>query len=139
MLRWPEEDLKSINKWAFEGERVIHGNPSGVDNAVSTWGKGVHSSSSSFPGASFVCALALLGLGWVQLVVSEEKNMFLFQVSGRSQYLPLGGGRGDRPWEIGTPPGNGCCGVEPSFLTGHLPTGPAMEPWALASPYMGSG
>lgn len=36
--RWPEEDLKSINKWAFEGERVIHGNPSGVDNAVSTWG-----------------------------------------------------------------------------------------------------
>lgn len=36
--RWPEEDLKSINRWAFEGERVIHGNPSGVDNAVSTWG-----------------------------------------------------------------------------------------------------
>lgn len=36
--RWPEEDLKSINKWAYEGERVIHGNPSGVDNAVSTWG-----------------------------------------------------------------------------------------------------
>ncbi|XP_028621358.1 mevalonate kinase [Grammomys surdaster] len=36
--RWTEEDLKSINKWAYEGERVIHGNPSGVDNAVSTWG-----------------------------------------------------------------------------------------------------
>nr|XP_004664067.2 mevalonate kinase [Jaculus jaculus]XP_044988988.1 mevalonate kinase [Jaculus jaculus] len=36
--RWPEEDLQSINKWAFQGERVIHGNPSGVDNAVSTWG-----------------------------------------------------------------------------------------------------
>ncbi|XP_076778591.1 mevalonate kinase [Arvicanthis niloticus] len=36
--RWPEEDLKSINKWAYEGERVIHGNPSGVDNAISTWG-----------------------------------------------------------------------------------------------------
>lgn len=36
--RWPEEDLKSINQWALEGERVIHGNPSGVDNAVSTWG-----------------------------------------------------------------------------------------------------
>ncbi|XP_035299131.1 mevalonate kinase isoform X4 [Cricetulus griseus] len=36
--RWSEEDLESINKWAYEGERVIHGNPSGVDNAVSTWG-----------------------------------------------------------------------------------------------------
>lgn len=57
VLRWPEEDLKSINKWAYEGERVIHGNPSGVDNAVSTWGKCVHSS--SFLGVSFVGALAL--------------------------------------------------------------------------------
>ncbi|XP_055462394.1 mevalonate kinase [Psammomys obesus] len=36
--RWPEEDLELINKWAYKGERVIHGNPSGVDNAVSTWG-----------------------------------------------------------------------------------------------------
>ncbi|KAM6165387.1 mevalonate kinase [Erethizon dorsatum] len=36
--RWPEEDLELINQWAFCGERVIHGNPSGVDNAISTWG-----------------------------------------------------------------------------------------------------
>ncbi|XP_008070616.1 mevalonate kinase isoform X2 [Carlito syrichta] len=36
--RWMEEDLELINKWAFQGERVIHGNPSGVDNAISTWG-----------------------------------------------------------------------------------------------------
>lgn len=35
---WPEEDLEVINQWAFRGERVIHGNPSGVDNAISTWG-----------------------------------------------------------------------------------------------------
>ncbi|KAM5238855.1 mevalonate kinase [Ctenodactylus gundi] len=36
--RWLEKDLELINQWAFQGERVIHGNPSGVDNAVSTWG-----------------------------------------------------------------------------------------------------
>ncbi|XP_077016192.1 LOW QUALITY PROTEIN: mevalonate kinase [Tamandua tetradactyla] len=36
--RWTEKDLELINRWAFQGERVIHGNPSGVDNAVSTWG-----------------------------------------------------------------------------------------------------
>ncbi|KFO95832.1 Mevalonate kinase, partial [Calypte anna] len=36
--RWTEEELSVINSWAFQGERVIHGNPSGVDNAVGTWG-----------------------------------------------------------------------------------------------------
>ncbi|KYO39648.1 mevalonate kinase [Alligator mississippiensis] len=36
--RWTEKELDLINRWAFQGERVIHGNPSGVDNAVGTWG-----------------------------------------------------------------------------------------------------
>ncbi|XP_062310581.1 mevalonate kinase [Osmerus eperlanus] len=36
--RWGEDDLQLINRWAFQGERMIHGNPSGVDNAVGTWG-----------------------------------------------------------------------------------------------------
>uniref|UniRef100_A0A8P0P2A2 Mevalonate kinase n=1 Tax=Canis lupus familiaris TaxID=9615 RepID=A0A8P0P2A2_CANLF len=36
--RWTMEDLELINKWAFQGERMIHGNPSGVDNTISTWG-----------------------------------------------------------------------------------------------------
>ncbi|MCJ1276239.1 Mevalonate kinase [Puttea exsequens] len=33
--------LERINRWAFVGEMCIHGNPSGVDNTVSTGGKAV--------------------------------------------------------------------------------------------------
>lgn len=36
--RWCQEDMELINSWAFQGETIIHGNPSGVDNAVGTWG-----------------------------------------------------------------------------------------------------
>ncbi|KAF2480775.1 ribosomal protein S5 domain 2-type protein [Neohortaea acidophila] len=33
-----EEQLQRINQWAFVGELVIHGNPSGIDNTVATNG-----------------------------------------------------------------------------------------------------
>ncbi|XP_051552537.1 mevalonate kinase [Myxocyprinus asiaticus] len=36
--RWSKEEMELINRWALMGEKVIHGNPSGVDNAVGTWG-----------------------------------------------------------------------------------------------------
>lgn len=35
------EQLELINRWAFVGEVLMHGNPSGVDNTVSTHGKAV--------------------------------------------------------------------------------------------------
>lgn len=34
----PIESANLVNSWAFIGEKVIHGNPSGVDNTVSTLG-----------------------------------------------------------------------------------------------------
>lgn len=36
-----EKQLERINRWAFVGELCIQGNPSGVDNTVSTGGKAV--------------------------------------------------------------------------------------------------
>lgn len=41
MTKESEEQLERINRWAFVGEMLIHGNPSGVDNTVATNGHAV--------------------------------------------------------------------------------------------------
>ncbi|WPH03743.1 Hypothetical protein R9X50_00662600 [Acrodontium crateriforme] len=41
MAKEAEEQLERINRWAFVGEMLIHGNPSGIDNTVATNGRAV--------------------------------------------------------------------------------------------------
>jgi mevalonate kinase len=46
-----DDQLALINAWAYQCERVLHGNPSGVDNSVCTYGNRACCDFSRFPGS----------------------------------------------------------------------------------------
>lgn len=44
------EHVHLVNAWALVGEKILHGNPSGVDNSVSTLGSALCFTKSKYPG-----------------------------------------------------------------------------------------
>ena len=46
----PSENAHLVNSWALVGEKILHGNPSGVDNSVSTLGSALIFTKSKYPG-----------------------------------------------------------------------------------------
>ncbi|MEJ1281941.1 mevalonate kinase [Cricetulus griseus] len=94
--RWSEEDLESINKWAYEGERVIHGNPSGVDNAVSTWGGALRYQQGKMSSLKRLPALQIL---LTNTKVPRSTKALVAGVRSRLLKVLLDGGV---PWVLGT-------------------------------------
>lgn len=47
----PKELADEVNRWAFVAEKVLHGNPSGVDNSVATYGGALGFTRGGFEGA----------------------------------------------------------------------------------------
>lgn len=58
--KWSEQDLLLINGWAFQAEKIIHGNPSGIDNSVSTYGGALQFQSGVLTPLSSVPTLSVL-------------------------------------------------------------------------------
>ncbi|KAH0516944.1 Mevalonate kinase [Microtus ochrogaster] len=120
--RWPDEDLESINKWAYEGERVIHGNPSGVDNAVSTWGGALRYQQGKMSSLKRLPALQIL---LTNTKVPRSTKALVAGVRSRLIKVLLDGGV---LWVLGTGDSEeGNLWTERKMLTARLESGPFPE------------
>ncbi|XP_035690859.1 mevalonate kinase-like [Branchiostoma floridae] len=82
---WCKDDLEVINSWAFQGERLIHGNPSGIDNSVSTFGGAISFKSGEISAFKSVAQLKIL---LVNTKVPRSTKVLVQGVRDRYNRLP---------------------------------------------------
>ncbi|CAH1231994.1 MVK [Branchiostoma lanceolatum] len=82
---WSKENLEVINAWAFQGERLIHGNPSGIDNSVSTFGGAISFKSGEISALKSVAQLKIL---LVNTKVPRSTKVLVQGVKDRYNRLP---------------------------------------------------
>ena len=77
--------LSRINRWAYVGEQVIHGTPSGVDNTVATYGRGLAFRKGQ---AHRTIAMPLLPLLLTDTGVPRSTKTQVANVAARREALP---------------------------------------------------
>lgn len=83
--KWKEEDLELINKWAFQGERIIHGNPSGIDNSVATFGGAIRFQTGEITKLKMIAKLRIL---LTNTKVARSTKVLVAGVKDRCTKLP---------------------------------------------------
>ncbi|XP_042445792.1 mevalonate kinase-like isoform X1 [Zingiber officinale] len=74
-------ELELVNKWAFEGEKIIHGKPSGIDNTISTFGSMIQFKSGELIQIKSSAPLRML---ITNTKVGRNTKVLVAGVSGRS-------------------------------------------------------
>ncbi|TYG47729.1 hypothetical protein ES288_D11G363800v1 [Gossypium darwinii] len=80
-----ESEAELVNKWAFEGEKIIHGKPSGVDNSVSTFGNVIKFKSGVMTGVNSNMPLRML---ITNTKVGRDTKALVANVSARKSRHP---------------------------------------------------
>ena len=82
------ESLSSINNWGFAAEKIVHGTPSGIDNAICT-----HGGTMKFRGGNFSALKAfppnnLLSLIIIDSLIPKSTQRMLSLVRDKHEELP---------------------------------------------------